>query len=91
MFIARYKGLRIIPTLSSVRELMREGKTLHNVLIVLENGYNAPKKRKTGTIEKWIDKGKKTYNVVIVEDYDDSRKETVWVLIHFGKFTRRSK
>lgn len=89
MFVIRYKGLRIVPTLSSARELVKECKTLHDVLGILENGYDAPRKRKTGTIEKWIDKGKKTYNAVVVGDYDDLTKEKVWVLIHFGKFTRR--
>jgi len=45
--------------------------------------------RESGTIERWLNKGKKTYNAVIVKDYDEIAKEDVWVLIHFGKFTRR--
>lgn len=44
---------------------------------------------KEGTIEKWLDKGNKIFNAVIVMDYDNIMKEDVWVLIHFGKFTRR--
>ncbi|MBI3027828.1 hypothetical protein HYY70_06990 [Candidatus Woesearchaeota archaeon] len=72
-----------------MQELMQEGKTVYDVVEILEKGYDAPRKRKQGTIEKWIDKGKKTYNVVIAKDYHEILKEDCWVLIHFGKFTRR--
>jgi len=88
MFSIRYEGLRIVPSLSATRELMGEEKTLFYVLKILEEGYDAPRKRKVGIIEKWLDKGKKTYNAVIVKDYDEIMREDVWVLIHFGKFAR---
>ena len=90
MLTVRYDGLRIAVSLSATRELMDEEKTMFDVAQVLEEGYDAPRKRKEGTIEKWLDKGKKTYNAVIAKDYDDTMQEEVWVLIHFGKFTRRS-
>ena len=89
MFNDKYKGLRIAVSDSALRELVKEGKTLYNVVNILENGYDAPRKRKLGTVEKWLDKGKKTYNVVIVKDYHEILKDDCWVLIHFGKFTRR--
>lgn len=89
MFIEKYKGLRIAVTDSAMRELMKEEKTLYDVVKILENGYDAPRKRKKGIIEKWLDKGNKVFNVVIVKDYDEILKEDCWVLIHFGKFTRR--
>ena len=72
-----------------MQELMQESKTIYDVVEILENGYDAPRKRKHGTIEKWLDKGKKTYNVVIVKDYHEILKEDCWVLTHFGKFSRR--
>ena len=72
-----------------MQELMQEGKTIYDVVEIFENGYDAPRKRKHGTIEKWLDKGKKTYNAVIVKDYHEILKEDCWVLIHFGKFSRR--
>ena len=56
---------------------------------ILETGYDAPRKRKQGTIEKWLDKGKKTYNAVVAKDYHEILKEDCWVLVHFGKFSRR--
>ena len=89
MFTDRYKGFRIAITDSAMRDLMKEEKTLHDVVKVLEEGYNAPRKRKEGTIEKWLDKGNKTFNIVIAKDYDEIMKEECWILIHFGKFTRR--
>jgi hypothetical protein len=89
MFIEKYKGLRIAVTDSAMRELMKEEKTLYDIVEILEKGYDAPRKRKKGTIEKWFDKGNKTFNAVIVKDYDEMMKENCWALIHFGKFTRR--
>ena len=65
MFNDKYNGLRIAVSHSAMQELMQEGMTLYDVVEILENGYDAPRKRKKGTIEKWLDKGKKTYNVVI--------------------------
>lgn len=90
MFNVRYKDLRIAVTDSAFRELVKEGKTLFDVVEILENGYSAPRRRKLGTIEKWLDKGNKTFNAVIVKDYDEIMKEECWTLIHFGKFTRRN-
>ena len=89
MFNEKYKDLRIAISHSAMQELMQEGKTIYDVVEILENGYDAPRKRKEGTIEKWLDKGKKTYNAVIAKDYHEILKEDCWVLIHFGKFTRR--
>lgn len=89
MFKDRYKGLRIVVSDSAMRELIKEEKTLYDVVNILEEGYDAPRKRKSGTIEKWLDKGNKTLNAVIVKDYNEIMKEDVWVLIHLGKFTRR--
>lgn len=85
----RYKGLRIVPSLSAARELMKNSETLDFVAEILETGYDAPRKRKKGTIERWVDRGKKTYNAVIARNYNDLSNEDVWVLIHFGKFTKR--
>ena len=89
MFGERYQGARIAVTNAAMRELMDEGFTLFDIVEILETGHDAPRKRKEGTIEKWIDKGNKTYNAVIAKDYDETLKEECWVLIHFGKFTKR--
>lgn len=91
MFTVRYKGLRIAVSHSAMQELIKENKTLYDIKEILEQGYDAPRKRKSGIIEKWLDKGKKTYNAVIAKDYDEIMKEDVWLLIHFGKFTKRKR
>ena len=87
-YVDKYKGLSIAVSNSAMRELMAEGKTVCDVIKVLENGYDAPRQRKTGTIERWLDKGTKTFNAVIVKDYNELLNEECWVLIHFGKFNR---
>ncbi len=85
----RYKGLWIVPSYAAQAEFTKMGKTMLYALNVLERGYDAPRKRRAGTIEKWLNKGNKTYNAVIAKDYNEIAKENVWVLVHFGKFTRR--
>jgi hypothetical protein len=87
-YVDKYNGLNIAVSDSAMRELMIEGKTVCDVVQVLENGYDAPRQRKQGTIERWLDKGNKTFNAVIVKDYNEILDEDCWVLIHFGKFNR---
>ena len=91
MFGEKYKDLRIAVSDSAMRELFKHEKTLFDVVQVLEEGYDAPRKRKLGVIERWLDKDNKTFNAVIAKDYDNIMKEECWVLIHFGKFTKRRK
>lgn len=88
MFDERYNGLRIVVSDAAMRELVKHEKTLNDVVKILSEGHDAPRRRKEGTIEKWLDKGNKTFNAVIVQDYNEMMKEDCWVLIHFGKFTR---
>lgn len=91
MFMIKYQGLRIAPSLSAMQELMREEKTLYDVVEILEQGYDSPRRRKPDVIERWLDVGDKTFNAVIGQSYDDVMKEDIWVLIHFGKFTRKKR
>lgn len=91
MFDIKYKGLKIIVSDSAMRELIKHEKSLYEILDILEEGYDAPRQRAEGTEEKWLDKGNKTFNVVICKDYNEVLNEEVWVLIHFGKFARKNK
>jgi hypothetical protein len=50
MFDEKYNGLRIIVSDSAMQELMKEEKTLCDVVEILEQGYCAPRKRKQGTM-----------------------------------------
>ena len=90
MLNLRYRGLRIVPTLSAAREMADLGMMLLDVQEVLESGYSAPRLRRKGTIEKWLSIGKKTYNVVLVKDHDEYLNEEIWLIIHRGRFSRKS-
>ena len=89
MFNEEYLDLKINISDSAMRELIKHEKTLYDVVKILEEGYEAPRKRKKGTIEKWYDKGNKTFNVVIIKSYNVIMHRECWVLVHFGRFTRR--
>jgi hypothetical protein len=89
MFSSTYRGIRIAVSHAAMQELMREGMSIPDVIEILEEGDDAPRKRKKGTVEKWLTKGNKTYNAVIVKDYHELMKEECWLLIHLGKFTKK--
>ena len=91
MFSDRYRGLRIAVSDAAMRELMKEGKSLFDVVEILESGYDAPRKRKKSVVEKWLDKGAKTHCVVVGKDYSEALREDVWLLVHYGRFSRRRK
>ena len=90
-----YKGMRIEPTLSASRELVRESKDLYDVLEILEEGYDCSKsKRKKNIIERCTRKGNKEYRTVLAETevtYSDGYIEKVLRLIHFGKNTYKKQ
>lgn len=91
MFHIKFKGLRIEPTLSASRELVKEKKDLYGVLEILENGYeSSASKRKEDIIERSLRRGNKEYKAVVAKTnviYPDGFREEVWRLIHFGKIT----
>ena len=45
MFNEKYKGFRIAISHSAMQELMQEGKTIYDVVEILENGLCAQKKK----------------------------------------------
>jgi len=89
LFKTDYAGLRIVVSYSAMQELFNEGKSIDDVVEILEEGQDAPRKRSSDTIERWLNKGSKTFNAVIVKDYNCELHEDCWVLIHFGRFTRK--
>ena len=88
MFNIRYRDLRLIPSKSAGRELLKYGLMIEDCKEILEKGYE-PRKREKDTIERWLDKGKKTYNVVVVKSYNYLYKEEVYLIKHVGKFTKK--
>ena len=89
IFCVRYAGARICVSRSAMRDLMKHGCDLYDTLKVLEEGKDSPRKRKRGVIEKWLARGKKTYEAIIASGYDEITKEKVWKLIHFGRFAKK--
>ena len=88
MFDVRYKDFRLIPSKTAARELTKYGFMIYDCREILEKGYS-PRKRKQGTIEKWMDVGNKTYNVVVVKSFNYFYNEEVYLITHFGGFTKK--
>lgn len=89
MFDVRYKGVRLIPSKSAMDELFKHGLAIEDCKDILDNSYDAPRKRGKDTIEKWLDSGKKTYNVVIVKSYNIQSKEDIYLITHLGQFIKK--
>ncbi len=88
MFNIHYKGLRLIPSKTAGRELTKFGFMIEDCKEILEKGYS-PRKRKKETIEKWMDYGNKTYNVVIVKSFNYLYNEDIYLITHFGEFSKK--
>lgn len=88
MFEIRYNGLRLIPSKTAGRELIEYGFMIEDCKEILEKGYS-PRKRKKNTIERWMDYGGKTYNVVVVKSFNFLYNEDVYLITHFGEFTKK--
>lgn len=87
--VVGYDGKRIVPTKLAQQQLVDNESNLEDVVAVLEQGYFSPRKRRWGTVEKWLNKGRKVVEAVVVEKWDEAVQENIWLLIHFGKFTRK--
>lgn len=88
MFNLRYKRLRLIPSKTASGEMLKYSLMIRDCKNILEKGYDAPRRRAKDTEEKWLDKGNKTYNVVVVKSVNHSYREDVWLITHIGKFTK---
>lgn len=86
MIFPEWKRKKILPVRKAHHELENLGLLLIDVVKVLEYGYDCPRaKRKKGTIERCLRKGKKVVRVVVKEGvftYPDGYIEDVWWLIH---------
>lgn len=89
MFSVKHHGLRLIPSKTAMRELVKHGSSLEDCKDILKEGYPAPRKRAKGTIEQWLDRGNRTYNVVLVKSHNYFYREDVYLITHFGCFRRR--
>ena len=89
MFELTYNGLKLIPSKTASREMIKSELRIANCKKILKQGYDAPRKRAKGTVEKWYDKGNKTYNVVVVKSFNYLYNEEVYLIKHVGKFTKK--
>ena len=88
MFEIKYQGMRLILSYHATREMQYLGLDLEDVKEIVERGYQ-PRKRNPNTEEKWLNIGRKTYNVVISTVYNFFYEEEVWLIVHVGRFTRK--
>ncbi len=63
MFELRYRSLRLIPSKAAAEELAKYGLMIRSCKKVLEEGYDAPRKRAKDTEEKWLDRGNITKDI----------------------------
>ncbi|MBI5635513.1 hypothetical protein HY993_00950 [Candidatus Micrarchaeota archaeon] len=84
-----FDGLRLITSYSAEREMLELGLRIRDCLESLENGYEPSRTRGKNTIEKWLDEGSKTCNVVAVRSYNYLLGEEVYLITHVGRFGRR--
>ncbi len=89
MIYPEYNGRSLIPSNAAIREMAQLGVTLDECKFMLEHGYLAPRKRAKGTEEKWIDRGRKTYNIVVVKSFQYSSQKEVYLITHVGRFTKK--
>jgi len=89
MYDIRYRGLRLIPTKAAAYELSKLKLRINDCKGILEKGYSPTRRRAKNTEEKWFDKGKKIYNVVIVRSFNYLYNEEVWLIKHVGEFTKK--
>ena len=84
-YVHTYRNLKIVVSDSAMHELMKESKTLFDVVEMLERGRYAPRKRKRSVVEKWLDKGNKTFNAVVAKDYNEKMFERAKNNLNFTK------
>lgn len=88
-FDVRYKGLKLVVSKSAIEELTYHGLMIYDCKYMLENGYDAPRKRAKDCEEKWFDNKNKTFNVVIVKLFNYFYNEYVYLITHVGCFGKK--
>ncbi len=76
--IPKWKGLPLIPSRRAAEEMYREKLMIHDVIEVLDAGYDcARSRRKEGVIERCVDEKNKTLKVVAARSYNYDMKSEV--------------
>ncbi len=74
-----------------MREMLELSMILDEAVEVLEKGHDCARSRRSpGTIERCLDRGKKTVKVVVAESVRrHPEEEEVWLITHVGLIGRR--
>ncbi|MDD9953957.1 MAG: hypothetical protein OXR66_06490 [Candidatus Woesearchaeota archaeon] len=84
-----YRGARLHLSKAAEQEMHHIGLEPIDCKQILETGYPSPRKRGKHKEEKWFDKGRKTFNVVVVRSFNHLIQEEVFVVTHVGVFTKK--
>lgn len=85
-----FEGLPLIPTRSAMNEMCGLGVDMWMLLEVLESGYDCSRSpRKPGTLERCIDRGRRTTKAVVAKAYNHTLETEAWIITHVGTFTKR--
>ncbi len=77
-----WRGRMLRFTNAAYWELYKNGLSPDDVIEVLDNGYDFPRKqRREGIYEKCLRKGCEIIKVVVAESYSFDIKETVWAVV----------
>ena len=88
--IPEWKCLPVIPSRRAADEMIREKLMIHDVIEVLETGYDcARSRRRENIVERCVDVKNKILKAVVARSYNYDMESEVWVITHVGRFTRR--
>ncbi len=80
-----WRGFPLIPSDSAAAELWRYYLDLHDIVGVLEEGYDcAESRRLKGVFEKCLKRRDKVIKAVVVLDYNRFLRTECWLLKHVG-------
>ena len=86
----KYNGTPVPTTLAGMRELLRYGACIMDVVRILGEGYDCPRSRRgPGLIERCLERGGKVKKAVGASSLNMDTGDRVWVLVHYGTFSRR--
>jgi hypothetical protein len=83
-FGVRWRGRFLRPSKHAIREMVKLGIRLVDLVELLESGEEPEKPRSKTTIERTVVRGTKIIKIVLVESYAYDIEECVWLVKHFG-------
>ena len=75
-----WKGLRIVPSYSALREIVNLRLDEEDLKQILEHGYDCEKSRGKGIMVRCLARGKRVTKIVVVKSYQRWSKERIWLI-----------